>query len=480
MGQHAAPEGHSPIAQFFVNIGVMWGKNREQVVILFGMLWTLIIWVLAALSLASSLTLYLLFLFHHIPSADGSLGNYCRRKINGRLERIVKAKVDKAIQKEEQLRVRQETKDGKTDVKRQPTVPNLDGNDSLPILSRTTTEATLPQYTSQAGSARSSADSLTKQPTLPNLDLTSGRPAPPSRTATNTSAASWQSYGSNAPLMGEAGSMGYNSRAQTPASATTPGGWGRPPPSRNMSGMTQSSNGSFTPGPRSASAQGRQNPGTYPLQPMSRPGAAMSSGGQPNGRRGPSPSPTDSQGRRTPGPIHNPYFPPLPPSGRNTPAESQGRRTPGQSSNPFFSPVSDDDRLPPNPEYQTRSRTPNGPPPRSYTPGDSSIRSLTGPVPQSAHSTGPPPLPRLQTSQSAGGYQAYTPGSYSSSSPRYAAGPPPGPYRSYTQPLPASNYSGRQTPQSAQSMYPLRSGTAPPPRRQATGDNAVDDIVSRY
>lgn len=99
-GEHAATDGRAPVLQFFVNVGILADSSPEQAVILFGMLFTLIIWVISAISLLIAVVLYLLFLFHHIPSADGGLSGYCRRKINGRMEKIVKVKVDKALKKE--------------------------------------------------------------------------------------------------------------------------------------------------------------------------------------------------------------------------------------------------------------------------------------------------------------------------------------------------------------------------------------------
>src|SRR2546423_15541560 len=112
------------------------------------MFWTLVIWVISALSMIASLILYLVFLFHHIPSEDGGLGNYCRRKIDRRMERIIKVKVDKALKKENQLLARQEGKDGR-DIKRQPTLPIVDDTGEVvrPSLPRPPTESTLPAYT---------------------------------------------------------------------------------------------------------------------------------------------------------------------------------------------------------------------------------------------------------------------------------------------------------------------------------------------
>jgi Fungal potassium channel len=458
-GKNSPRDGHSPIAQFFDNIGILADKNHQQAVVLLGMLWTLVIWVISALGLAASLILYLLFLFHHIPSEDGDLSTYCRRKINRRMERIIKAKVDKALKKEDQLRARQQAKDGR-DIKRQPTLPFFDdaGELAMPGLSRQPTQTTLPEYASYEGSVRHSAESLNQQPTLPDVGLATSRPPPPTRTATHASSASWASHGSKAPLIGDAACMGYSNSpvVETPGQATSAEWPARPPPSRSMTSMSQSTQRSHTPGfgTRSASAQGdRPTPGTYPMEPLSRPGTGMSSGTGSTGRRGPGPSPTDSQGRRTPAAQYNPYFPPVSESGRQSPA-----RTPSNRS-----------RTPVGTMPQSRSFTPGGS--RSMTPGSRSIGD------------GPPRLPRFETEQNSnnGGYQAYSPNNYSGT-PYSAA--PPAPYRSFTQPNMSSGmpiYSGRQTPQSSQSAYPTqRSGTAPLPQRQNDHDDMMDDIVSGY
>jgi hypothetical protein len=459
------------------------------------MLWTLIIWVISAISLAISLILYLLFLFHHIPSEDGSLSNYCRRKINRRMERIIKTKVDKALKQEDELRVRQKAKEGR-EIKRQPTLPIFDerGEPSLPALSRPPTQSTLPEYTSRDGSDRTSAESLSRKPTLPDVgSIGGGRPPPPTRTTTHASAASWTSYASNAPLVGEAASMGYSPSAsvQDPASATSTGWPARPPPNRSMTGMSQSTQRSYTPGfgTRSSSAQGDRNaPGTYLMEPLSRPGTGMSSGPESGGRRGPGPSPSESQGRRTPTNQYKPYFSPLPESDSYTPLDSdmyqpnsQGRRTPALQSNSYYPPTVESGRQSPGPPSLARSQTPGGtmPPPRSFTP--------VGPRPMTPNSqsvgSGPSSLPRPQTAQNStnSGYVAYAPDNYSST-PASAA--PPGAYRSFTDPNVSSGtpyYSGRQTPQSSQSVYPpQRSGTAPLPQRQNTHDDLMHDIVSGY
>ena len=457
-GDHSAVDGHSKIGQFFLNIGVLADEDRLQAIVLFGMLWTLLIWVLAAISLAVSVILYLLFLWHHIPSQDSGLGGYCRIKINRRMERIVKVKVDKALKKENELRTRQDAnaaRDG-LDFKKQPTLPSLDPSiDSLPPLSRQTTMTTLPEYSSRPGSGGRSDDSL---PAMP-LVRPGARPDV-KRSLTHQSDASWSSFTSNAPLINSAADMGYSPSDGAPTPSTTPGPWnGRPggPPSRSMTGMSGAPPRSYSPAPmRPPTGQG----GTYPLEPLGRQGTGMSNGSRmqhsnDNGMpypSGPTPQPgmlprsttwdqhSDMQGRRTPAQNVNPHFPPIhePNNGRNSPAPSLGG--PMRSQTPMSGPP--------------RSYTPGGaPPPRSFTPG--------GPPPRSYTAGGPPPsqptLPRVNTSDSDfGGYRAFTPEP-----------------RSMT---PAS--SGRShMPPSSQQGYP---GPRGPPQRQGTGGSGFDDILNHY
>jgi hypothetical protein len=93
-GRLAAPKGTPAITQFFHNIQAL---DTQRALVLFGMLFTVIIWVFATLSLLLSVALYSLFLFHYIPSEDGTLKRYCRRRINTRLECIAKRKVNETL-----------------------------------------------------------------------------------------------------------------------------------------------------------------------------------------------------------------------------------------------------------------------------------------------------------------------------------------------------------------------------------------------
>lgn len=219
-----------------MNIKVMVDTgNKQETVIYFTMLFSLVIWVIAALGLIVAGILYLFFLWHYIPKADGSLTNYCRRKVETRLERIVGKKIKKAIEKQNQQLKRDEEraiKKGEFDAsKSRPTLPKLEGDDddtstvfSMQRSDTMNTTATLPQYTvSNAPAYRSNPPSrsntsntmnttntgrnLMNKPSLPTLDE---RPGMPERDFTNFSTAS---YGSNAPMLSQAGGMGRSSPA---------------------------------------------------------------------------------------------------------------------------------------------------------------------------------------------------------------------------------------------------------------------------
>lgn len=210
-GEHASHDGTSPFVQFFYNVKVLADQNQQQSVILFGMLFTLIIWVISVLSLALAVVFYLLFLWHYIPSEDGSLKAYCRRKINTRLKEIVRRKVTKALNKGVALQERKPTQPTPGAMDRKPTLPILpsvgdtDG-DKLPRVnvSRTTTQTTLPSYSRSGSVAPDRNPGLRRQPTLPDVALSDDQ-LPLKRTATEASA-----YSESASLSEDAAAIGYS------------------------------------------------------------------------------------------------------------------------------------------------------------------------------------------------------------------------------------------------------------------------------
>lgn len=184
-GENAEKSSDSSATQFFENIKILAVNNNLRAVVLISMLFTLVVWVLSVIKLLIAITLYLVFLFHHIPARDGTLTAYCRRKINNRVMRIVTQKVNKALAKGVALQDRDPSQPG-LGSKAKPTLPNFGDEDKEPMittLSRTTTQATLPQYTSRPGTATPD-----QNPRLPNLAWsTEGKP-PLQRTATDSSA----------------------------------------------------------------------------------------------------------------------------------------------------------------------------------------------------------------------------------------------------------------------------------------------------
>lgn len=220
VGEHAASKGHSPIAQFFVNIKILADHNKQQAAVLFGMLFTLLIWIIAALSLAMAGLFYILFLWHHVPTADNGLSGYCRRKVDRRLQKIVGVKVNKALAKGNDSGRKNESKALKArgipaQVVRQPTLPKLDtdGDDKSfeTSLSRQSTASPLPLYTPRQPSRNDSHPNSANggEPTIPDMFPIPSRPMPPSRLATQSSVRSDTSYASDAPLIGQAAEMSY-------------------------------------------------------------------------------------------------------------------------------------------------------------------------------------------------------------------------------------------------------------------------------
>lgn len=341
-GKHAAKQGHTPVVQFFVNLQILADHNKEQAAILFGMLYTLIIWVISAISLALAVLMYLLFLWHHIPSADGGLSKYCRRKIDSRLHKIVMAKVNKALAKEEDARAKQDlAKPGfagvpaRSDFKRQPTLPNLDtdaGSQIQPV-SRQTTQNDLTPFESrpQTPSAYKAPDALGKEPTVPDVFGNSRRPDALSRNTTQSSLQSDISYASDAPLISSAGEMGYDGQNRSYSRNGQ-----RPPMGRSITGNSQGTQRSYNssrmgpPSRQNTDMSGNAGPR---MGPPSRQNTEMS------GRMTPAPSASQSQSRQ--------------PMLRDPSSNSAGRRTPGPPA-PSRRPTQEYEMYPPNPVSGTK------------------------------------------------------------------------------------------------------------------------------
>lgn len=307
-GKHAANNGHSAVAQFFINVQVLANSNQQQAVILFGMLFTLIIWVISALSLAIAALMYILFLWHHIPSKDRGLSGYCTRKIDSRLSKIVGVKVRKALEKEEPvIRKGANASGGRPSMKRQPTIPDLqptsgDRLPDIPMLSRQPTEVTLAGFPTRPSTSEGyTLAGLHRQPTVPYTIL-GDKPLPPSRTATQSSANSYTSYNSTAPLIRQESNTGYGFRGPTrspaplaPNHRDTYGDFERPALVRNVTGDSQDARRAYNPLSRPLPSQARRIP--LNVNPLSRRGTERSAYGLT--QRVPDLSPVETSGRPT-------------------------------------------------------------------------------------------------------------------------------------------------------------------------------------
>jgi hypothetical protein len=246
VGDHAATANHSSFEQFWINVETLAETNREQAVVLFTMLFTLVIWVISALCLIIAVVLYLVFLWHYIPQSDGRLSNYCRRKIDRRLEKAVGQKVRQALEEQEKKQAQMEAKAAKkanqlpsrTQVNRKPTLPQVaaetpdlesksdfaflkqdtETHPRLPLRTNTAPEQPLRREQTPLGLNATQPPIRThtappmamhRQP--PSSDFDSDRrPAMPYRSDTEASAMSNATYASDASLLGNADDMGYS------------------------------------------------------------------------------------------------------------------------------------------------------------------------------------------------------------------------------------------------------------------------------
>ncbi|KGO41077.1 hypothetical protein PEX2_092110 [Penicillium expansum] len=472
-GANAAhDDGSSSVAQFFNNVKILAEENTLQAVVLFGMLFTLIVWVLSVLRLISAIALYLIFLFHHIPAEDGTLSRYCLRKVGQRLKRIVHRKNNKALAKGLKLQNRAPTKP-MLDTDSNPTLPSLAGDKvpAVPSLSRSTTQTTLPPY------SQSTSTAPAQNPTLPNLDF-DAKPKL-ARTGTSSSAMS-----ESASLTGNAAGMGYTpldgqnptlptlppvpplpatvpSRMATPHSRAAPAPYGngdRNTPGPGYRNLTDNSDSqpyqSHTPAPDYSSADMHASddyddfnrdhaPAHY--DPYGPPRGTY--GGEdeygagyetPDGRRG---APRAQQD----------YYPQDPYSTRSyTPASTGGTPAPYRTNTP-----ANTGGTPAPYQYNNPASTDGTPAPyRNYTPASTGGTPAPYQYNNPASTDGTPAPYRNYTPASTGG----TPAPYQYNNPASTDGTP-APYRTYT----PANTGG--TPAPYQYNNPAGTGETPAPYR---------------
>lgn len=178
------------------------------------------------LFLILALILYIAFLWHFIQNE--TLTGFCRRKIETRLARIVKAKTDKILAKQQAKWENMERK-GASQISlastlppkfaRQPTLPTIGGSppNKSELFRSDSSTSTLPLYSSELPTPMD-GPGMRRAPTLPNIMEASGRPLPPSRSATGLSDAG---YGIDAPLLSQAGGMGYTGPISRPGTSNS-------------------------------------------------------------------------------------------------------------------------------------------------------------------------------------------------------------------------------------------------------------------
>ncbi|KAH1275578.1 hypothetical protein KXW98_007212 [Aspergillus fumigatus] len=432
-GKNSVDDDKAGIIQFFENVKILAEDNNQRAVVLCGMLFTLVIWVLSILKLASAVILYLIFLFHHIPAEDGSLKVYCRRKINARLMRIVRRKVDKALAKSTLDRAPTQPH---LALDRNPTLPmvaDLDAEDkapTVPTLSRSTTQTTLPPYTSRPGTAAPE-----RNPTLPTLPDVSWTEKPAmSRTVTQSSAHSEStSYSGATAVSGysplDRGSLPAPPVPPVPTNVPMPGARSYTPISR-----PPTTRPTRTPAPPSATNASSRMPttmhqGDYEEAP----------------RRYPDPYSTDAPYDENYG-AHPSYSAAPDPYSRSvtrgiavSPGEDYPTRTLSPQSHRGTPQPSSSD---PPTSYPVRAYTPGNAvtarPPLAVDAAASYAERTYTPVSQRAT-----PRPQQQSSQQQGGYVAFNPSSMAPSQPSAGIRPTHSPvYHAYSGPSSATSPNG--------------------------------------
>lgn len=407
-GKNSVDDDKAGIIQFFENVKILAEDNNQRAVVLCGMLFTLVIWVLSILKLASAVILYLIFLFHHIPAEDGSLKVYCRRKINARLMRIVRRKVDKALAKSTLDRAPTQPH---LALDRKPTLPmvaDLDAEDkapTVPTLSRSTTQTTLPPYTSRPGTAAPE-----RNPTLPTLPDVSWTEKPAmSRTVTQSSAHSESTSYSGATAV-----SGYSplDRGSSPAPPVPPVPTNVPMPgARSYTPISRppTTRPTRTPAPPSATNASSRMPSRMPT--------TMHQGDYEEApRRYPDPYSTDAPYDENYGSYSaapDPYSRSVTRGIAVSPGEDYPTRTLSPQSHRGTPQPSSSD---PPTSYPVRAYTPGNAgtarPPLAVDAAASYAERTYTPVSQRAT-----PRPQQQSSQQQGGYVAFDPSSMAPSQP---------------------------------------------------------------
>jgi len=433
-------KSQSAMSHFWQAAMSMADQSYMSAAIFIGMLFTCIVWLFAFIGLCIACLLWVIFLWHHIPSQDGGLRAYCKRKVDKSVEKIVSVKIKKALDAEAKGGFKPQGKSGKdalttapADLKRQPTLPVLnDGDENEAMLLGMNGAPSLPPYESRPGTPLG-GPSMARGPILPGFEPSPfARPGAPQRSATDASS---RSYGSDAPLLDSAGDIGFGgqgpgrsyspapgARSFTPSQersrSPAPGRFAGPGSMRSQSpGPGQMPGRSFTPAgpPPGVSAYRTPSAGQPGMTgPPRRADTGLSSFSGWDGSQA---------GRASPGPDQLRQLTPT--------SNPQGSTGPGMGQMRSFTPAG----APP----PARSFTPAGPPPGGrFTPGPQSSQS-----PSAYGARAPSAMSGRQTPGYPGNFEMqsrWTPGPGSGSGSR--SGPPP-PVRSYSNGPPASQGPGQ-------------------------------------
>ncbi|TID20777.1 hypothetical protein E2P81_ATG05405 [Venturia nashicola] len=421
--------------QFFHNLQVLGESDKKQVIVLSTMAFTLIIWALFMLFLILALILYIVFLWHFIKNE--TLTGFCRQKVETRLARIVKAKTDKILAKQQAKWEKMERK-GASQISlastlppkftRKPTLPTIGGSPPTKseLYRSVSSTSTLPLYSLEPPAPVDGPGGMRRVPTLPNITEAIERPLPPSSSTTglsDASSASYASYASNAPLLSKASSMGYSGPISRPGTSNSqrtfngsmvmqgqgrpplppmarqgPPGPRYPPPARSNTGFSMQSRESHMSAgtPYTPAGNGRPFMGSYDHRTQSP--AQHAQGGSYERSGSYEMTPVESRG------YENGYFPPQ--------AQQDGAyfRGPSRSqsqtpSSEYSSQTDSNVGLPGALQIGGARRDMSAPgPPRSQLPWPPTQRSATAPIQEDprGRSRGPGPGYGMHRSATAG------------------------------------------------------------------------------
>ncbi|KAK6343733.1 hypothetical protein TWF730_011322 [Orbilia blumenaviensis] len=200
----------SGISGLLASIKALEEESLTQAIILSVMLFTCVWWIFTFLCLAMAALLWIMFIWHHVPSGH-TLGSYCREKIDKRLTGIIDKNHKKTLEEEREERMKADraglgarkptlpilgdSSNGPARPPAGPTLPSISEKPVAPGLKRTNTTDT---FTTTVSSRPD-----TSMPTRP--PFAAARPQFPMRTSTNDTAMSTTSsvFDDSASLLGD-------------------------------------------------------------------------------------------------------------------------------------------------------------------------------------------------------------------------------------------------------------------------------------